>query len=38
MNFYQIQLTDEQLKSRKLFNKYLRRSKRLKQLINVGKY
>ena len=33
MNFYQIQLTDEQLKNRKLFKKSLRRLKRVKQLI-----
>ena len=33
MNFYQIQLTDEQLKNRKLFKKYLRRLKRVKELI-----
>ena len=33
MNFYQIQLTDEQLKNRKLYNKYLRKLKRVKQLI-----
>ena len=33
MNFYQIQLTDEQLKNRKLLKKSLRRLKRVKQLI-----
>ena len=33
MNFYQIQLTDEQLKNRKLFKKSLRQLKRVKDLI-----
>ena len=33
MNFYQIQLTDQQLKNRKLFKQSLRRLKRVKELI-----
>ena len=33
MNLDQIQLTDEQLKNRKLFKKSLRRLKRVKELI-----
>ena len=33
MNFYQIQLTDDQLKNRKLLKKSFRRLKRVKQLI-----
>ena len=33
MNFYQIQLSKDQYEKRRLYNKYLRKLKRVKQLI-----